>query len=190
MIVSPVATATSLTFILAGQSLVSQAPFPHQEHPQVSTDATAVACSRTADPVHEIVFTYHNDELYQLVVTYDRRRMAGLTNDDVVDTLSARCGVPLVPNTRTARDGLSADIGPGMTLVAQWEAPRWLLTLHRSTYSAQYQLVLISKTLNPQSRPAITDAPRPNASDGSARQLDRRAPGMIACAVAQESLRG
>lgn len=190
MTVSRLAAATSLTFILAGQSLVSQAPFPHQEYPVVSSDATAVDCSRTVNPVHEMLFTYHNDQLYQIVVTYDRRRMAGLTNDDVVDTLSARYGVPLVPNARTARDGLSADIGPGMTLVAQWEVPRWLLTLHRSTYSAQYQLVLVSKALNPQSRRAITEAPRPNALDVPDRELDRRAPGMVACAVAQESLRG
>ena len=76
----------------------------------------------------------------------------------MVDTLSATYGVPLVRNARTARNGLSPDIGPGMTLVAQWEDARWLLTLRRSTYSAQYQLVLVLKALNPLTRPATTEA--------------------------------
>jgi hypothetical protein len=100
------------------------------------------------DSVQEVLFTFHNDELYRMVVSYDRGRTARLSNDDVVDTFTAIYGVPLVRNARTARNGLSADIGPGMTRLAQWEDARWLLTLQHNTYSAQYQFLVVSKALN------------------------------------------
>ena len=164
---SRVAAAASLVFILGGQSLVAQAPFQHREY-SLACSATAVGVvnrpsvihgmkwparhmgsgGTLVDSVQEVLFTFHNDELYQMVVSYDRGRTAGLSNDDVVDTFSAIYGVPLVRNARTARNGLSADIGPGMTLLAQWEDARWLLTLQRNTYSAQYQLLVVSNALN------------------------------------------
>jgi hypothetical protein len=158
MIASRLAAAAALTFIVGGQSLLAQAPWPPSVNHELAWRAADIGSGGTlVDPTHEVLFTFHNDELYQIVVTYDRGRMAGLTSDDVVDTLSETYGVPLVRNARTARNGLSADIGPGMTLVAQWEDVRWLLTLQRSTYSAQYQLVLVLK-LSPLTRPAVIEA--------------------------------
>ena len=164
---SRVAAAASLVFILGGQSLVAQAPFQHQEYSLVCSAPVVGVVDRPSvihglkwrarhmgsggtlvDSVQEVLFTFHNNELYQMVVSYDRGRTAGLSNDDVVDTFSAIYGVPLVRNARTARNGLSPDIGPGMTLLGQWEDARWLLTLQRNTYSAQYQLLVVSKALN------------------------------------------
>jgi hypothetical protein len=75
-----------------------------------------------------------------------------------------------------------------LTLVAQWEDAHWLLTLRRSTYSAQYQLVLVSKALNPHADPAITDPRPPDALDVPEGELDSRAQAMVAVAVADESL--
>lgn len=159
MIASRLAAAAALVFLVGGQLLLAQAPpaasVTHELTPFLGEMASGGAL---IDPAHEMLFAFHNAQLYQVVVTYDRGRMAGLTNDDMVDTLSATYGVPLVRNARTARNGLSPDIGPGMTLVAQWEDARWLLTLRRSTYSAQYQLVLVLKALNPLTRPATTEA--------------------------------
>ena len=164
---SRVAAAASLVFILGGQSLVAQAPFQDREYSLVCSATVVGIVNRPSvihsvkwrardmgsggtlvDPVQEVLFTFHNDELYQMVVSYDRGRTAGLSNDDVVDTFTAIYGAPLVRNARTARNGLSADIGPGMALLAQWEDARWQLTLQRNTYSAQYQLLVVSKAPN------------------------------------------
>ena len=51
--------------------------------------------SELADPVRTIVFTFYNDALYQVVVSYDRDRTEGLTNKDIIESLSAAYGVPL-----------------------------------------------------------------------------------------------
>jgi hypothetical protein len=141
------------------------------------------------DPVNDVVFTFYEDKLYQVVVTYDRGRMAGLTNDDVVDTLSAMYGLPLLQNARAARTGFPTDIAPGMMIVAQWEDPAALLTLGSSAYATQYQLVLISKTVYPQARAAIAEARRLDSVEAPQRELDRRAQAAVAAAVASEHAR-
>jgi hypothetical protein len=126
------------------------------------------------DPVHEVLFNFYDDQLYRIVVTYDRGRMAGLINDDVVETLSATYGVPLLRDARTARSALPLDVAIDMGVVAQWDNARSLVTLLRSTHSPQFQLVLISKTLNPLARAAITEARRLDALDAPQRERDRR----------------
>lgn len=51
--------------------------------------------SELADPVRGIVFTFLDDALYQVVVSYDRDRPDGLTNNDIIDTLTAAYGAPV-----------------------------------------------------------------------------------------------
>ena len=50
--------------------------------------------SATADPVRDVAFAFFNDALYQVVVTYNRDRTEGLTNDDIIESLSASYGAP------------------------------------------------------------------------------------------------
>jgi hypothetical protein len=59
------------------------------------------SASEPADPVGEIVFTFFNDALYQVVVNYHRDRTAGLTNSDIIDTLTAAYGAPVLRSART-----------------------------------------------------------------------------------------
>src|SRR4029453_9390045 len=41
------------------------------------------------DPVPSILFPFFDDQLYRMVVTYDHDRMEGLTDGDVLDSVSA-----------------------------------------------------------------------------------------------------
>lgn len=142
-----------------------------------------------ADPVHEVLFSFYDDQLYQIIVTYDRGRIAGLTNDDVIATLAATYGVPLLRDARVAHTILAADIAPHMRVVAQWEDAGSLLTLVRSNHSPEFQLVLISKTLNRSARAAIAEARRLDALGAPQRELDRRAQTAAAAAAAAEKAR-
>ena len=49
--------------------------------------------SGKADPVHDVQFSFYDDQLYQMVVAYDRERMEGLTDTDVIESLTAAYGV-------------------------------------------------------------------------------------------------
>jgi hypothetical protein len=141
------------------------------------------------DPVYEVLFNFYDDQLYRIVVTYDRGRMAGLSNDDVIETLSAIYGMPLLQDARTARNALRLDVAADMAVVAQWDNARSLVTLLRSTYSTQIQLVLISKRLNPVARAAITEARRLDTAGAPQRERDRRTQAAAEDAVTAEKTR-
>ena len=47
-----------------------------------------------ADPVRGAVFAFCDDALYQIVVSYDRDRTNGLTNSEIIESLTALYGNP------------------------------------------------------------------------------------------------
>jgi len=130
--------------------------------------------SELADPVRDVLFSFYDDQLYQVVVTYDRDRMDGLTNDDVIESISATYGVPLLRHSPGALGVRPADVRSDITVVAQWEDAASMLTLTRGTYSPQYQLVLISKMLNARARAAIKEALRLDTEEAPRREMDQR----------------
>jgi hypothetical protein len=142
------------------------------------------------DPVHDVLFSFCDDQLYRLVVTYDRDRMEGLTDDDVIASLSATYGVPLLRNASTARRAMPTDVPADTTIVAKWEDAASLVTLTRGTYSSpQYQLVLTSKTLDARGRAAIKEALRLDTQEAPQRERDQRTEEDADARVANEKAR-
>jgi hypothetical protein len=130
--------------------------------------------TQLADPVRDVLFSFYDDQLFQVVVTYDPDRMEGLTNDDVIESLSATYGVPLLVHQRAPRSAATADSPTETTIVARWEDAASMLTLTRGTYSPQFRLVLISKTLNARASAAVKEAVRLDAVEAPQRELDQR----------------
>ena len=148
----------------------------------------ALRGSEGADPVRDISFRFYNDALYQLVVTYDRGRMEGLTNDDVIASVSAAYGIP-PPRTAGARSVAATEMAADTTVVARWEDQSALLTLTRGSYPPQYQLTLTSKTLNGPARAAIKEAGRLDAKEAPQRELDQRTKQAADARVANDKAR-
>ena len=129
--------------------------------------------AEAADPVQDIAFRFYNGALYQIVVTYDRERMAGLTNGDIIASMTAAYGSPQV-RLANARSVPAVDVAADTTVVARWEDQSALLTLTRGNYPPQYQLTLTSKSLNGVARAAIKEAQRLDAKEAPQRELDER----------------
>jgi hypothetical protein len=64
-----------------------------------------------AEPVREISFTFYNDALYQVIVNYGRDRTEGLTNRDIVESLSTAYGAARLASAKT-RTSPPADAFP------------------------------------------------------------------------------
>jgi hypothetical protein len=58
--------------------------------------------------------------LYQVIVHYDRDRTEGLTNSDIVESLSAAYGVPTLASVKT-RTSPPAEAVPNSIVLARWE---------------------------------------------------------------------
>src|SRR6186997_3110300 len=52
-----------------------------------------------ADPLAEMILTFHSDHLVKITATYDRERIAGLTEADLLEALSAVYGVSALMST-------------------------------------------------------------------------------------------
>ncbi len=141
------------------------------------------------DPVRTVLFSFYNDQLYEIVVTYDRDRVEGMTNDDMIAALSSTYGPPLAKPARTVRSTLPVVIPPSVTVVAQWEDAGSWLSLSRNRYSPELQLVLISKALQPRAVAAISEAARLDAREAPERQRKARASAEEAARTASDAAR-
>ena len=90
--------------------------------------------SAAADSVREISFSFYNDALYQLIVTYDRAKTDGLTNKDLIESLSVTYGTPITrsPGNQVSRSLVLADT----IMLAQWEDGSASVTLLKDSVLA------------------------------------------------------
>jgi hypothetical protein len=126
-----------------------------------------------ADPVREISFAFYNDALYQVIVHYDRDRTDGLTNSDIVESISTAYGVPILASART-RTSPPVEAFPDSIVVARWENADSLLTLMRGSYTPEFQLILVSKSLSARARTAVREAVRLDALEAPRREAAQR----------------
>lgn len=145
------------------------------------------AGSGAADPVRSVLFTFYQDQLYRIVVTYDGNRMEGLTSGDVLDSVSAAYGtLPMQPR---AADSVPLDMPAYTTIVARWDDGASVLSLVRRGHSQEFQLVLISKQLAARARTAMTEALRLDTNEAPQRELDQRNKALADARGAQEKVR-
>jgi hypothetical protein len=129
--------------------------------------------SELTDPVQEIAFAFVDDALYQIVVSYDPDRTDGLTNNDIIKTLTTDYGAPLLRSAKTTAIRPAA-AHPGTVVLAQWETSAASLTLVRGTYTSEFQLILISKALSTRARNATREAIKLDAAEAPQRESDQR----------------
>ena len=135
--------------------------------PYVSSTAVLV------DPVRAIAFSFVDDELFQIVVSYDRERTDGLSNSDIVELLTTSYGAPVSKSSK-ASGVRPAAVPIDTVVVAQWETPVELLTLVRGAYSPDYRLILVSKALGARANTAAREAVKLDAAEAPRREADER----------------
>lgn len=145
--------------------------------------------SELADPVRDVRFSFYDDKLYQILVTYDRDRTEGLTDDDVIESLSKTYGRPLLSATGTAPEPARGGVSSRPAIVALWEDASVLITLAQDAYPPQYQLVLILKTLNESALTAIAESARLDTQEAPQRELDRLEKKTLDARMASEKAR-
>jgi hypothetical protein len=139
------------------------------------------------DPVRQITFTFVDEALYQVVVTYDRDRTDGLTDADLIESLTATYGapVPSPPRSRAA----AADSRLDSVAIARWESAAATMTLFRAAYTPELQLVLISKPLGARALDAIRESKRLDVVEAPRRAIEQRKKEAAAAEAAREKTR-
>jgi hypothetical protein len=141
-------------------------------------------------PVSQILFSFYNGELYRIVVTYDRGDTEGLTDDDMVQAVSARYGTAtrlypeinflptnyldgstdkVIPFFLTSDPNRSAD-----RVIARWEDSQNSVNLFRSTSRNSFGLAISSRRLDAQAEAAIFEFEKLEKREAPEVAIDRQ----------------
>jgi hypothetical protein len=140
------------------------------------------------DSATKVLFSFYNDQLFRIVVTYDRGRTEGLTPEDVVEAMSTTYGLPMLPATRN-KSSLASASNSGGKLLAHWEDPESSISLFRSSYLSAFGLVVLSKRLDTLARVATVEAILLDEQEAPLREIERQQNQTDEARVKQETAR-
>jgi len=121
------------------------------------------------EPVWQVLFTFYNDELYRILVTYDRQATRGMTVEDMVESISAQYGVATRPNAPISFP-TNELYRSTETVVARWEDSQYSVNLFRSSLLNSFGLVMFSKPLDTQVRAALAESSKLEGQEESAQK--------------------
>jgi hypothetical protein len=144
--------------------------------------------SADRDAVAAIVFSFTDNQLFRMVINYDRNRTEGLTNEDMITSLSAMYGPrsprPVPTARRSAFDNLDTPI-----VIATWRQGDATLTLNQSAYGGGFSLVITSIPLEALARKAQATAVIMDAREAPVREAARAKEQADAARAAAEKTR-
>ena len=121
------------------------------------------------DSIGEVVFSFVDDQLFQMSIAYAQDRTSGLTNEDMVASLTAVYGAPssLSPRTRTTSSAVALD---APMVIAEWRHADTKVVLQRKEYSESFFLVITSLPLDIIARKAQATAVAMDQREAPARE--------------------
>jgi hypothetical protein len=127
------------------------------------------------DPVEQILFSFYNDQLFRVVVAYDRERTEGMTTADMIEGISSVYGAPLARSSRVPGRAASQLETESGSLVARWGDSEHRVGLyHTSFYGAAYRLIVTDVRLDDLALKAGTESRRLDDQEAPAREIARQ----------------
>ena len=177
-----IAFGSSVSSVLALTGASSSAVKVVHQRPALIQELTwrpQYAANRSAErpeAAREVIFRFHDDDLFSIIVVYDVRLVEGLTNADLIDAVSAVYG----PATQTAAATTGpVEVPPGMinasTALARWQGPDHVFTLMREVYPATFRLIGVSRSLEAVARAAELEATRLDKEEAPRREAEKAA---------------
>jgi hypothetical protein len=128
----------------------------------------------STDPVEQIVFSFHDDQLFRVVVDYARDRTEGMTDADMIEAISAAYGTPVkrLPGAVRVASRVEAESG---SPVARWGGADHAVVLYRtSSYREGFRLIVTEPALDALAQKATAKAMQLDDQEAPRRELDRQ----------------
>ena len=140
------------------------------------------------DPAQHIAFSFYNDQLFRVVIDYDRNRTEGMTDADMIETISSEYGsMSKEPQkSRVASSQVAEESG---TPVARWGDADYSVVLYRSSYASAFRMIVTALRLDALARTAEAQAVRLDERDAPQREIARQKKEADDTRVAQEKAR-
>lgn len=126
------------------------------------------------ESVQRIAFSFYDDQLFRLVIDYDRDRTEGMTDADMVEAISGIYGTPLRPALKASRPTDAFDGEPSGTRIGRWGDGEYTVVVYRSSYASGFQMVVTESRLSALARRAEAQALRLDERDAPQRERARQ----------------
>jgi len=130
--------------------------------------------SAKPDPVDQVLLSFYNGQLYRIVVSYDKDRTEGLTDEDLIQGISAEYGTPTTPVATVVSSPPSQVYSDSEKVLARWEDSQSSFNLFRFSYRTSPGMLVYSKRLDVLAQAAVVQAIRMREQDAPQRELDRQ----------------
>jgi hypothetical protein len=108
------------------------------------------------------------------VVSYDKEKTEGLTDEDMIESISAKYGTPTTPVAKIISSSPSQVYNDSEKVIARWEDAQYSFSLFRFSYGSAPGMLVLSKRLDALAQVAIVEAIRLNEQEAPQREIDRQ----------------
>ena len=127
------------------------------------------ASAGKADPLQEGLFRFYNGELFQIVTTYDRKKVEGMTEMDMVEAISLTYGTATKPAVEIAYHSNYGEVAP---VIARWEDSEYSYSLVRTGNQSSFAMIMSLKRLDALALEAIAEAGRLDTLEAPQNAID------------------
>jgi hypothetical protein len=159
---------------VADVTLVHERPAVMQELKWMpSSFGTAGRSLSRGNGLQQVTFSFYENQLYRMMVDYERSQTRGMTDRDVVNAVSTAYGPP--SSSKISDEGTDARGNESVAsrLVARWNGPGYAIAVSRWAYGGAWQLVVESTPLAALARTADVRADLLDVQEGPQREAER-----------------
>jgi hypothetical protein len=168
------AVATLTETRSADVTVLHERPAVMQELRWIPSSYGTVARSRArGEGLQQIVFSFYENQLYRLMVDYERSETKGMTDGDMVNAISAIYGPP--SSSKISDGGTDPRAAETIVsrLVARWNGPGYAVAVSRWAYGGAWRLIVESTDLAALARTADARAIVLDVKEGPQHEADR-----------------
>ena len=134
----------------------------------------SIGSSPQGDPVKEVLFSFYNGELFRMVVNYDQQKTEGLTDEDMIEAISAKYGTATRRDAKIILFSSLQVYNDSEKVIARWEDSQYSFNLFRSSYQPTFGILVLSKRLDALAGAAIVEAIRLDEQEAPQREIERQ----------------
>lgn len=135
---------------------------------------SAFNASLQTDPVKTITFNFYNGQLFRILISYNQDRTEGLTDEDLIEIISAIHGTPTKPAENINIYFSSHLYIQDGKVIARWEDSRYSVNLFRLSYQSTPGMLVFSKQLELLAQTALTRSSLLDVLEAPQREIDRQ----------------
>jgi len=124
-----------------------------------------------ADPVEDGRLYFYNEELFRIVVTYDRYKVEGMTAEDMIEAISLTYGAATRPATEI---GYHSNYAETAEVLARWEDQEYSYNLVQTGNRSSFAMVLYSKRADALAQAASVEAVQLEAQEAPQREIEKQ----------------